>query len=472
MLNYYYERKMIAELVSDFFVVLDFIENHLWGYVGFPLLILLGIYFSYKSNFVQIRHFHIVVKNFFELLRPSAPKNKGVHPISAFFACVGGCIGIGNIVAICIAVQLGGPGALLWVWIAAMFGTLLKYSEVYLGVRYRIPNQKGGYDGGPMYYLQKAFRGRWIPNIIAFLLCIYGVEILQFSVITHSMTTNLGVNQYLVIAVLLGLVIFAGKGGVRRVGKISSAIIPFFLLCYLAMGAWVVFQHIDRVPEVFGTIISSAFTGHAAMGAFAGSTMMLGISQGVRRACYSGDVGVGYASIIHSETSSTVPEKQASLVIFDIFLDAFICTTSVFLVLLTDIWHQPLNPEFLVQSALDQFFPYMHVFMPIFLFLLGYSTIIAYFCAGIKSAEFLYGEKGRRWYYVYATVALLLFSFIDTTQAAIVMSIILALLLIINLTGIFKLRDHIVFDFKSASAPTAIPAPPKAVANMIPENNL
>ncbi len=441
--------------------LLTIFEDSIWGYIGFPVILLLGLFLSIQSGFIQIRQFPAVIKLFFSFLKTKEHHAKGVHPLKAFFACVGGAVGVGNIVGICTAIQIGGPGALFWIWVTAIVGSMVKYAEVYLGIRYRTPNAKGGYNGGPMYFMQKVFSSTWIPKLICLLLCIYGVEVYQFSVIVNSITVNLGFNFYLVIAVLLFLVFFAGMGGVQRVGSISSAIIPLFVIIYVGMGLWVLFNNLLNLPSILSTVFSSAFTGHAAFGGFLGSTFHTAISQGVRRGCYTGDLGIGYASVIHSETSAIAPEKQASLVIFEVFLDTFIiCTSSVLIILATDIWHEPLETNLLVQTALSNYFPYMHYFMPFFLFLLGYSTINAYFCVGLKSAEFAAPRIGKPLYYVYALVCLILFSFLDSAVAQSVMQIAGGLLLIINCYGIYQLRKEISYNVGMDSPPenSSVPA--------------
>jgi alanine or glycine:cation symporter, AGCS family len=452
---------------------LNLIENLLWTYFGIPIVLLLGLYLSIKSNFFQFRHFPTVVKIFFGFLRFRPLKEqRGVHPLKAFFAAVGGCVGIGNIVGICTAVQLGGPGALFWIWITALAGMILKYSEVYLGLRYRVPNGKGGYNGGPMYFLAQAFKRGWIPQLVCLLLCIYGVEIYQFSVVSSSISNNIGLNSYLVIAVLLLLVIFAGSGGVRRVGSISSKSLPFFVFIYVGMGVWVLLNNLEALPGVFKVIFVSAFTGHAALGGFAGAGLIAAMSHGIRRGCYTGDIGVGYASVIHSESNVQVPEKQAALAIFDIFLDTFIiCTTSLFLILTTGIWQEPIEAGMLVQTVLAQYFPYMHFFMPLFFFILGYNTINAYFCVGLKCAEHLSPHWGRIVYYAYAVVALITFSFLETSQAQTVMAIAGVSLLIINSIGIFLLRHEISFNLTSLPAEHKATDPVLADASLKPNSN-
>ncbi|MCE5318677.1 MAG: amino acid carrier protein [Parachlamydia sp.] len=397
---------------------LDTFENALWGYLGFPILMVLGLILTFQSRFIQFRKLPTVIKQFFSLLFSRDQAKRGVHPMQAFFAGVGGCVGVGNVVGICTAVQMGGPGALFWIWVTAIVGGMVKYAEVYLGMRYRQANGKGSYNGGPMYFLQRVFTSSWPPLIVCVLLCVYGVEIYQFSIVKDSLVHNWGFNQYAVIFSLLGLVLFAGAGGVRRVGNIASMIMPLFVLIYLSMGGWLLLQNIDKFPAVIASVFASAFSSHAAVGGFAGSTLLMTISQGVRRGCYSGDLGIGYASVIHAESSAQIPERQASLVIFEIFMDAFlICSASVLTILVTDVWHQPITTDMLVQSALATYFPYMNFFMPFLLFLLGYTTVNSYFCVGIKCAEYLSPKRGRLLYYVYAALALLLFSFVESSKA-------------------------------------------------------
>lgn len=435
-------------MINDLFFHLEIFENTLWAFVAVPTIILLGLFLSLQSGFVQIVRFPKVIKTFFGFMFVHDKEKGAVHPLQAFFACVGGCVGIGNIVGITTAVQIGGPGALLWIWVTAIAGMMIKYGEVYLGLRYRVPNANGGYNGGPMYFLQRVFKNSFIPKLVCVLLCIYGVEVYQFNVIVNSVNTNLGINPYIVLTVLLSLVIFAGSGGVRRVGNISGFIIPIFVLLYLGMGLWILFNNYENIPNVIKIVLDTAFSGHAAIGAFIGSSTTQAISQGVRRGCYTGDVGVGYASVIHSESFVKIPEKQASLVIFDIFVDTFmICTTSVMIILVTDLWHQPIDASLLVQTALSQYFPYMEWFMPLFLFLLGYSTINAYFCVGLKCAEYLSPTRGRMFYYLYAILALSAFALVDTAKAQSVMTIAGGLLLVFNCYGIFSLRKEISYNF-------------------------
>lgn len=455
----------IRSFFESFASSLETVDNILWGYAALPILLAMGAFLSYKSRFIQIRRFPQITRTFFSTLF-TKHDGTGIHPLKAFFTCIGGSMGIGNVVAVCTAAQVGGPGALFWIWVTAAIAMIVKYSEVYLGIKYRVSDGKGGYRGGPMYFLQKAFKGSWAPKLVCLLLCIYGVEIYQFSVMTENISVNLNANKYIIALILIALMITVSRKGVHYVGRLTSFFIPIFIICYLGMSGWVFAQNIHVIPSMLSLVMQSAFTGHAAIGAFAGSTIMIAASQGMRRTCYAGDVASGYASVIHSQTGEVSAEKQASLVIIEIFLDSFIiCTTSVMLVLITGVWNSPMEASMLVQNALADYFPGMHIFMPLFLLVLGFTAIISYFTAGIKCAEFLSAKVGRRTYYVYAGCTSLLFVCLETSQALTVMSINAALLLLLNLYGIFKLRDEIRFSLADH------PPPKLATESLIEQGN-
>ncbi|CDZ80613.1 Amino-acid carrier protein AlsT [Candidatus Rubidus massiliensis] len=442
-------------MTSYFFHLLELADTFFWGYIGFALIACLGIYLTISTNFFQIRAIPSVFKTFIGFLRQQSQSERGVDPIKIFFASVGGMIGIGNIVGITTAIQLGGPGALFWVWVTGIIGSLVKYSEVYLGLKYRVPNDKGGYDGGPMYFLRQAFDYRFVSVAVCFMLCIYGIEPYQFAVITDTLSTNWNLNRYFVIITLLSLVLYAGSGGVPRVAKICSRVLPFFMIAYVSMSLWVILHHTLEIPQILLNVFTSAFTGHAAIGGFVGSTMILAIKNGLSSAAYSGDIGVGYDSIIQSESKTIYPERQARLAILGVWLDNLICTMSILVVLTTGIWKNTyVEGSMLVQNALSEYFPFMHIFMPTLLFIVGYSTLIAYFCVGLKCSHYLHPRYGKPLFYLYGVFTLVFFSFHDQTKALLLMRLVGALLLITNLVGIFFLRDKVAYTLEEEYAPS------------------
>jgi AGCS family alanine or glycine:cation symporter len=427
-------------------IYLEQFNNWIWGYCAFVLILGLGLILSFQSRFFQIRRLPSIVASFFSTFKEKTQDERGIHPMKAFFASIGGCIGIGNIVGICTAVQIGGPGALFWTWIGALCGMLIQYSEVFLGMKYRVKNEANNYDSGPMYFLPKAYKLKWIAPLSALLLCFYAVEVFMFNVMADSITLNWHINKHIVVAALLIATVGVALGGIKRVGEVSSAIIPLFILLYVGMSFWVICHHAHLLPSIFSAVFTGAFTKQAALGSFAGSTIIITISMGLSRGAYSGDIGIGYNAIIYAESATKRYQKTAAMTIIGIFLDTFvICTMSILLILATGTWNQGLDVSIMVQEALSLHFPYMNFFMPFFLFLLGYTTILAYFVVGVKCAKFLSPKWGPTIYYTYAILALPLFAYIPAQEAFTIMSLAGALLLILNLFGIFLLRKEVRF---------------------------
>ncbi len=432
-----------------FFYYLDFLDNIVWSYLSIPTILLLGFYLSYKSHWTQIFKFRRVLSVFFSLFTYQKPDKRGTHPLKVFFASISGSIGISNVIGVCTAVQFGGPGSIFWLWLASLFGMIVKYAEIYLGIKYRIANKEGGYDGGPMYYMQHATSWSIIPKIVCLLLCIYGADVYIFRTVSDALVDTWGFNPYLTVATLILLILVGIEKGVERVGNIASAIIPIFLIGFLGCSFFILFRDISSVFTTLGVIIKSAFNGHAATGAFTGASVIMAISYGMKRACYAGDIGIGYASVIHSETEEQDPAKQASLGIFSIFLDAFVVSTiSMLLILVTGVWNKGLHESEAVAAALSTVLPHIQYIWPFFIFLLGYSTLLTILTAGKKAAKFLSPKNGEWWYTIFATLNFSIFSFFGTNQQMLgIMSLVGGLLLIINLYGMVKLVNNISFSF-------------------------
>lgn len=435
--------------IESFFAHLHIIDNFFWSYIGFTIVVLLGLYFTIKTRFYQFRTIGKIKQTIKELHHESKnSQDDGVHPIRLYFASVGGMVGLGNVVGVITALIIGGPGALFWLWIASFSGMLIKYAEIYLGIHFRQKGTDGGYEGGPMYYLRHAFKSSLIPIVVAVLLCIYGVEVYQFVIIADTLSNTFSLPKIAVMLGLVALTLYTAIGGVNRLASVCSVLMPIFMVSYMLMCLWVIGCHLDMVPAVIMIVIKSAFTGHAAVGGFAGSTLMLAAQNGIARAVYSGDIGIGYDATIQSETRSQSPEKQARLAIFSLLTDSTICSLSILVVLVTDLWHK--TPSLLaseyVAAALGMHFPYMNIFMAIFFFLAGFTTILAFFTVGMKCAKFLSRTWGERLYLVYGTCSFIFFSFFDQSKVILIMSISGGLLMLINMVGIVKLRDKI--DFK------------------------
>ena len=442
---------MLQSFFESFFNVVGTVDFFLWSYVGVPAIILFGIYFAFKSRFMQIRKAGLIIRIFLQTFKNKDDASiRGISPIKTFFTSIGGCVGVGNVVSVCTAVQIGGPGAILWMWIAAVFGMLVKYSEIYLGVKYRVHNKNDSYDGGPMYYLYQISPSGLLSVLFCILMCIYGAEIYVFRVVTHTLVTQWGLSKLLVVPTLIVAILLAGKRGFDSVGRVVSVLIPTFVTLFIGVSLWVFIKNYAQLPHIFMVIFKSAFSGHSLIGAFAGSSVLLGMSQGMKRACYTGDIGIGYASIIHAESTQADAKKEAVLGMMGIFLDTFfICTLSVLLIVVTGLWSEPLHESLLVVTALSDYIPVIKSVWPLFITVLGYSTLISYYSVGKKAAKFLFPYWGQLFYMIYAMCAFLLFSFVgNEAHIMTMMSTAGVMLLIINMYGIFRLRNKISFELE------------------------
>ncbi|MBX9977474.1 MAG: amino acid carrier protein [Alphaproteobacteria bacterium] len=436
-------------MTDTIFNYLTIVDEFLWSYIGFTLVSLFGLYFTIKTRFFQFRMMGRLRQTLTDLNAEAHRGATGTNPLRLYFASVGGMVGIGNIVGVVTAVLIGGPGALFWLWIASFSGMLIKYSEIYLGMKYRVPNGKGGYDGGPMYYLKAAFGLKIIPIIIAVLLCIYGVEISIFLIITDTVSHTFSFNKSIIIGALLIAVIYSSLGGIKRLANICCILMPAFMIGYVVMCLWVIALNVSEIPSVLGLVFDGAFSGHAPLGGFVGSTFLIAAQSGMSRAVYSGDIGIGFDAIIQSESQSQKPEHQARMAIFSLLTDGIICTMSMLVVLVTGVWniHTDMQASEYVAFALSNYFPGTPYFMAVLIFIAGFTTIIAYFAVGLKSARFLFPKHGEKIYYAYALLAFPFFSYFDFGQSRVflIMTLSGGLLMLINLMGIIKLRKEIKF---------------------------
>lgn len=436
---------------STFFQILNIIDSIYWSYIGFSLVMIAGLYFSFKTGFYQIRALAHLPRMVRALLEHAPQQSKGLSPFKLYFASIGGMVGIGNIVAVITGLMIGGPGSLFWLWIASFAGMLIKYSEVYVGMRYRVSNKYGSYNGGPMYYVQAAFKGplgKGLAIFSALLLCIYGVEVYQFTVITDTLVQFFDWNREWVIGVILIFTLYIGIGGVRRMAALSSWLMPLFLILYIVLCSWVVLMHITQLPSLIVLVIKSAFVGQSAIGGFAGSTFLIAAQQGTSRAVYSADIAIGFDSIIQSESQLMDPYQQARLTILSTLTDTFICTLSMLTVLVTGIWTQApdIAHSQYVATALSLYIPCANPLMVCIIFLAAFTTIQSYFVVGLKAANFVAPKSGAYIYILYAILSFWTFAHYDPTQVMLLMSLSAGCLILINVISIFRLRKSIKFE--------------------------
>lgn len=434
--------------MNSLFELINSLSEFYWSYIGWAVICIAGIYFTIVSKGAQFRavvNFRANIKDI--LLEGSKKGNTGIHPIKLYFASVGGMVGLGNIVGISTALMIGGPGSIFWTIVASICGMLIKYSEIYLGVRHRVRNNQGGFDGGPMYYLKDAFKNNYISYIVAFLICLYGVETYQFLVLVDRLEYSFEINRIIIILGLLLLVLYSSIGGIQRLATICTVIMPVFMLTYIVVALYIIGNNFQLLPEFFSMVISSAFTGQAPIGGFVGSSMILATYHGMSKTVYSGDIGIGYDSIVQSETNIVNPKKQATLAMYALFTDTLICVLTNTMLGVTGAWHKlnNLSESDIVSRVIGEYFPYSDLFVTLLLFFAGFTTIIAYLAAGTKCARYINPKYGKVVYLMYAIFAFIFFCNYSQTEVMVVMGLLSGILVLINVSGMIKLRKEIKF---------------------------
>lgn len=436
--------------IENVFLFLEIIDDFFWSYIGFAIICIAGFYLTVKSRGKQFSVLFNISKTLKDLIE-DCENNKssgGVNPIKLLFTSVGGMIGIGNIVGVGLAVMLGGPGSILWMWVASICGMLIKYSEIYLGVKHRVLNDEGGYNGGPMYFLQDIYSTKFLALFAAFLLCIYGVEVFQYKVLVSRFENSFGLNKEFVILALLAATFYASSGGIKFLSDVCTLIMPFFLVIYIIACVYIIGLHYEYIPSMFADIFYSAFNGQAAIGGFAGSSMIYAAYMGSSKAVYSGDIGIGFDSTVQSETSAESPVKQARLSIVALLMDTTICTLTSLTIVATKAWQNfdDISPAEVIPKIFDEYFPYSDIFLTSLMFFAGFTTVIAYLVVGSKAANFISEKYGKKIYYSYAVFAFIFFSYFNEEKVVLVMSVTSVFLVILNITTILKMRNQIRFE--------------------------
>ncbi|WP_408009327.1 alanine/glycine:cation symporter family protein [Pseudalkalibacillus sp. A8] len=398
-----YEGSTVVEIISWFETWIANVSNFLWTYVLAILLILAGIFLTVRLRFFQFRFFgHALSQTIGQIFKKD--KHEGtITPFQAFTSALASTAGATNIVGVPVAIALGGPGALFWMWMVALIGMATKYAEIMLGVKYREKNKKGTWVGGPQYYIKKALGWDKVAAAFAFFLMIEAIPSLMVQ--SNSITTQLegafGWSTQLtgiLMCVLVALVVF---GGIRRIAKVTDKMVPFMVITYLLGALVVIFAHIDQLPSVFGLIFTHAFTPISAAGGFAGAGIAQALRWGIARGLYSNEAGLGTAPITHAAAQTDHPSRQALWGIFSVFVDTIvICTISGISVLVTGAWTEvgADNASNMIGTAFGTVMgdTFGGSFIAIFLFFFVITTIGVLIFFGEKQAEYLFGLRASK----------------------------------------------------------------------------
>ena len=308
-------------------------------------LLLAGIFLSVRTGFFQFRHFGYVLKNTIGKIfnKNLHEKDKGsVSPFQAVTTALAGTIGTGSIAGVATALVLGGPGAVFWMWVSALFGMVTKYSEIVLALRFRERNESGAYIGGPMYYIKNGMGIKWLAVLFASfatIACIGTGNATQSNSISSVLDMNFSIAPWitgLVLTVIVGVVIL---GGVKRIATVNEKLVPVMAVFFILASAFALIFHGGRIPAAFALIFREAFNFKSAFGGVAGYGILSAMRYGVGRGIFSNEAGLGSAPIAHAASGTEDPVRQGLWGVFEVFITTIvICTMSAVVILTSDVY--------------------------------------------------------------------------------------------------------------------------------------
>lgn len=379
------------------------INDFIWGVPLIVLLLGTGIYFTIRLGFFQISKIKLIWNNAKEkIFAKKEKKQKGEIPsFQATLVSLGEIVGSGNIAGVATAIASAGPGALVWMWIAAFFGMATKYAEITLGILFRKQDKDKTYSAGPMYYLRDGVRSKFLAGfyaVMAVLSYIVIVAMVDTNTIVEAINAQWTVSPLIIgiaLATIVGIIIF---GGIKRLGNFSNVFVPIMGIFYIVVGIIVIVINIDAVPSAFAEIFRSAFRPQAAAGGFLGASVAQIIRYGMARGMYSNEAGLGTAAIAHGPAKVDKPVEQALWAPIELFIDTIIiCTISGLIITISGCWTSGESGAKLAMMAFDKTMPgglgnYL-ILIASFMFSFTCLTSASYVCE--ECAQFLFGEKSK-----------------------------------------------------------------------------
>ncbi len=385
------------EAISD---ILNRIDGFIWGPVTLVLLLGVGIYLTVGLGFMPWRYIVPAFRLLFKSRKGSVEEGD-ITPYQALMTALSATVGTGNIAGVATAIYLGGPGAIFWMWMTALIGMATKYGEAVLAVKYREKDALGNYVGGPMYYIKNGMgeNWRWLGVLFAVfgMLAAFGIgNTVQSNSVADALQDSVGVPVWvsgLVIMVVAAAVIL---GGIKSIAKTAEMIVPFMAIAYVGGALIIILMRITEVPAALAMIFSDAFTGTAATGGFAGSTVMLALRYGVARGVFSNEAGLGSAPIAHAAAKTRDPVKQGMIGMLGTFIDTIvICTMTALVIVLSGLWTSGATGAALSARAFSAELPggFGEYLVSFGLALFAFTTILGWSYYGERCAEYLFGEK-------------------------------------------------------------------------------
>jgi len=433
--------------------LLESIDSFMWGPPLITLLVGTGFFLTVRLGLLQVAHLPKALGLIFRA------KNHGMGDISSFKAlCVAlsATVGTGNIVGVATAVKVGGPGAIFWMWIAAFFGMATKYAEGVLAIKYRSQDEKGDIAGGPMYYIRNGMGEKYKPLAAFFafscmLVACFGVGTFpQVNAIVDSVELSFGVSRVVTDAVLTFIVAAVTIGGLKSIARVTSAIVPFMAIMYLLISLVLILMHISEVPAALALILESAFTGHAAVGGFAGSTIMMAMQNGIARGVFSNESGLGSAPIAAAAAKTKWPAEQGLISMTGTFIDTLIiCFMTGLVLILSGTWCGDTSGAAMTSSAFSGTYGYLGgVILTVSLVLFAFTTILGWNYYGERACLYLFGVKGLLPYRIVFIVLVASGAFLKLEAIWTLADIFNGLMAVPNLIALIVLSGVVVSETK------------------------
>ena len=385
--------------METFEIFLNVISQNIWMFMMFPLLGI-GFYLTFGLKLITIIKIPSSFANLFDRTTNQETQASGeISPFKALMTALAATVGTGNIAGVATAIFLGGPGAIFWMWMTALFGMATKYSEALLAVHYREKNAKGNFVGGPMYYIKNGLgkKWQWLGFCFSFLAIFAGLgagNTVQSNSIADVLYSNLNVPHWLTGVTILLLVAAVLIGGVKRIASVAGKLVPIMIIAYLTTTILILITNFDEIPDAFSLIFLDAFSGTAAAGGFAGATVMAAIRFGVARGIFSNEAGLGSAPIAHAAAKTNDPVKQGRIGMLGTFIDTIlVCTMTALVIIITGSWTSGENGATLTATAFSSALPYGNYIVMISLIIFAFTTILGWSYYGERCAEFIFGQR-------------------------------------------------------------------------------
>lgn len=375
------------------------LNSYVWGWPTIVLLLGSGVLLTFATGAIQFRRLGFALKEVLGKVTHKGTAAGSVSPFQAVATALASTVGVGNIAGVATAISIGGPGALFWLWVSGVLGMCTKFAEIVVALHYREPDSSGVMRGGAMYTLRNGLGMPWLGTIFAGLvsLAAFGIgNMVQANSVADSLRSTFGISPTTTGLFLAALTAAVILGGIKRIGEVTEIMVPGMALFYLGGGLLVLVRYAAEIPQAIALVFEGAFTGTAATGGFAGSTLMMALRYGVARGLFSNEAGLGSAPMVHAAAQTDHPVRQGLYGIFEVFVDTIlVCSTTGLVILVTGVWNSGATGAALAGAAFSAGLPgtWGNIVVTTSLVLFAYSTVIGWSYYGETGIVYLLGTR-------------------------------------------------------------------------------